>query len=245
MSTFSQHIGEFFQLTTPGSSRVTGVGTVLKLSGLISTRLAVCPSSGLMPTQSGGRSDGRRTTRSIQRHLLLLPIERARSICRLRSEVRAVPNPCPCSGCYSDRRQLTPPGPGFRRFCSSQLRSACDRCWPRIHGLGTGDTGQPAAAGGYGDGIVELPADSANLEALSEAPFNCLAKHVPRYQRNLDAALVATQARRADPRAPPAWSDQPLQASLAARLTTGLSLPSRDCATDSRAVQANLGRPGP
>lgn len=54
VSTFFQQIGAFFYVTTSGSSRLTGVGTVLKLSGSARTFSAGCPSSGLMHTRAGG-----------------------------------------------------------------------------------------------------------------------------------------------------------------------------------------------
>ena len=55
VSTFFQQIGGFFYVTTSGSARLTGVGTVLKLSGSAKTCSAGRPSSGLMHTRSGGR----------------------------------------------------------------------------------------------------------------------------------------------------------------------------------------------
>ena len=132
---------------------------------------------------------------------------------------RGVPNPCPCSACQSDRRQLTPTGPAFRRCCSSQPRSACDKCWLRMHGFGTGDTGQPAGVEGSARGLRKslLPAPSLRrlpkpVSLLGQADlWISIAVQIRRVWRRTRAAGIRTR------RSP--GPIHPLQSSLAAGLT--------------------------
>ena len=120
------------------------------------------------------------------------------------------PNPVLESACQSDRRQLTPTGPVFSRFCSNQLRSACGTCWGCVHGFGAGNTGQPAGVEGFGVGVRKARVPAARLRRLPKPAFMlCHALDwVPRQSR------IGACCDDIAPRVPRAWSN-PLAAVVA------------------------------